>query len=105
MTTVPPRLLHHAAITTDALTLLLGGLTQRVTMTLPSEIMGGVSCLAYGGSFPCYGGLESLSIQDSGLMELVLLPAMGGFMGGLPFIIGMSLPMSSHKMVSRLLLT
>jgi hypothetical protein len=43
MTTVPPWLLHHAAIAKDALTLLLGDLTLRGMMTIPSVIMGGLA--------------------------------------------------------------
>jgi hypothetical protein len=103
MTLVPPRLLHHAAIMLDALTLLLGGPTQMVIMTLPSLIMGVLSWQK-GSLFLAIGGLDCYSVPDSVLMELVLLLATGGIMGGLPFIIGMSPPMSSHAMVFWLLL-
>ncbi len=58
-----------------------------------------------GGLFLAIGGLDCHSVPDSVLMELVLLPAMEGLMGGLPFIIGMSPPMSSHAMVFQLVLT
>ncbi len=70
MTTVPPRLLHHAAIQKDALTLLLGGPTRTVITTLPSAIMGGLAwhmgdlSLAMGGTvseivpFGIMGGLS-----------------------------------------------
>ncbi len=101
---VPPWLLHHAAITKDALTLLRSNPTQRVLTIIPSVVMGGLARWK-GGLFLAIGGLDCLSEQDSVLMEIVLLTTMGSFMGGLPFIIGMSPPLSSHTMVFRLLLT
>jgi hypothetical protein len=91
MTLVPPRLLHHAAIMLDALTLLLGGPTRMVMRTIPSLIMGGLAWQK-GGLFLAIGGLDRRSVRDFVLMKLILLLAMGGIMGGLPFIIRMSPP-------------
>jgi hypothetical protein len=88
----------------DAYTLLLGDPTQRVLTTIPSVIMGGLAWLK-GGLFLTIRGLDCISDQDSVLMEIVLLTTMESFMGGLPFIIGMSPPSSSHAMVFQLLLT
>jgi hypothetical protein len=88
----------------DTLPLLLGGLTRMAVTALPSLIMGGLAWQK-GGLFLAIGGLDRPSVPDSALIELNLLLAMGGIMGGLPVIIGMSPPMSFRAMVFQLLLT
>jgi hypothetical protein len=75
-----------------------------VMMALPSLIMGGLAWQK-GGLFLVIGGLDRCSVPDSTLMELILLIAKGDIMGGLPFIIRTSPPVSSHVMVFKLLLT
>ncbi len=104
MTTDHPQLLHHTAITKDALTLLLGNPTRMALTTFATVIMGDFAWQKEG-LFFALGGLDCISDQDFILLAIVLLTAMGSFMGGLPFIIMMSPPSSSHAMVFWLLLT
>jgi hypothetical protein len=87
---VPPRLLHHAAIKKDPLTLLLGGPTRIVVMTLPLEIMGGLARRM--------GGL-SLAMGGT-VLEIILF----GIMRGLSFPPVTSLFTSSLRMMCWLLL-